>query len=399
MTHSEQALGLVLVCDLHGTVIKVIRDELELSEGPVLGQLLVRLVDRESIEKTLNFLLTLKTQGACFDWEINLRVRDKIMPIHFGGVAIDGQLLIIGSRTRNGVLELYEDFLRIHNEQVNALRTSTKDRITSALVHGERDSGLYDELSRLNNELVNLQRELAKKNLEFVQLNELKNQFLGMAAHDLRTPLGHVMSFSEFLLDELAKVLTEEQLEFLTTIHSSSEFMLALVNDLLDISRIESGRLELDLQPTDLTALIAHNTLLNAVLAAKKAIKIRFLPGGDLPSVMVDPERIEQVLSNLIGNAIKFSSPGGAIEVQLEQDGDRQVISVKDEGGGMSEEECAGLFSALGHRGKRGTGGEKSTGIGLAIVKRIITEHKGDIRVESRPGKGTTFHISLPMGT
>jgi two-component system, OmpR family, sensor kinase len=399
MTNSEQAVGLVLVCDTQGTVVKVIRDELNLTEGPVLGQLLVRLVDRESVEKTLNFLLNLKTRGACFDWEINLRVQDKLTPIHFGGVALDGQLLIIGSRTRNGVLELYEDFLRIHNEQVNALRTSTKDQISLALAGGERDGGLYDELSRLNNELVNLQRELAKKNLELAQLNELKNQFLGMAAHDLRSPLGHVMSFSEFLLEDLADTLTEEQLEFLTIIRSSSEFMLALVNDLLDISRIESGKLELDLQPTDLTALIKHNVALNSVLAGKKEILIRLLPGGELPPIMADQERIEQVLNNLISNAIKFSSPGGVIEIRLDRDGDREHISVKDQGMGMSDEECARLFSSLGGRGKRGTGGEKSTGIGLAIVKRIITEHKGDIRVESELGKGTTFRIALPMGT
>ena len=399
MTDSEHAAGLVLVCDLEGTVIKVIRDELRVTESPLLGQLLIRLVDRDSVEKTLNFLLTLKTRGACFDWEINLRLQDKPTPLHFGGVALDGQLLIIGSKTRNGVFQLYEDFLQIHNEQANALRTSAKAQATLALVQGERDNVLFDELSRLNNELVNLQRELAKKNAELAQLNALKDQFLGMAAHDLRAPLGHIMSFSEFLLEDLATIIDESQLEFITIIRSSSEFMLALVNDLLDISRIESGKLELDLQPTHLAALIERNAALNAVLANKKKIGIRFRQGQALPEVMVDAERIEQVLNNLLSNAIKFSSPESVIEISLEQDGGRAIISVRDEGTGMTADECAGLFSPLGRRGKPGTGGEKSTGLGLAIVRKIVTEHKGEIRVESAPGHGTTFRVSLPIPT
>jgi len=399
MTDSEHAAGLILVCDLQGTVIKVIRDELKVTESPLLGQLLIRLVDRDSVEKTLNFLLNLKTGGACFDWEINLRIHDKPTPLHFGGVALDGQLLIIGSKTRNGVFQLYEDFLQIHNEQANALRTSAKAQATLALVQGERDNVLFDELSRLNNELVNLQRELAKKNAELAQLNALKDQFLGMAAHDLRAPLGHIMSFSEFLLEDLATIIDESQLEFITIIRSSSEFMLALVNDLLDISRIESGKLELDLQPTHLAALIERNAALNAVLANKKKIGIRFRQGQALPEVMVDAERIEQVLNNLLSNAIKFSSPESVIEISLEQDGGRAIISVRDEGTGMTADECAGLFSPLGRRGKPGTGGEKSTGLGLAIVRKIVTEHKGEIRVESAPGHGTTFRVSLPIPT
>ena len=399
MTDSEHAAGLILVCDLQGTVIKVIRDELKVTESPLLGQLLIRLVDRDSVEKTLNFLLNLKTGGACFDWEINLRIHDKPTPLHFGGVALDGQLLIIGSKTRNGVFQLYEDFLQIHNEQANALRTSAKAQATLALVQGERDNVLFDELSRLNNELVNLQRELAKKNAELAQLNALKDQFLGMAAHDLRAPLGHIMSFSEFLLEDLATIIDESQLEFITIIHSSSEFMLALVNDLLDIARIESGKLELDLQPTHLAALIERNAALNAVLANKKKIGIRFRQGQDLPEVMVDAERIEQVLNNLLSNAIKFSSPESVIEISLEQDGGRAIISVRDEGTGMTADECTGLFSPLGRRGKPGTGGEKSTGLGLAIVRKIVTEHKGEIRVESAPSHGTTFRVSLPIPT
>jgi signal transduction histidine kinase len=356
-------------------------------------------VDRDSVEKTLNFLLNLKTGGACFDWEINLRIHDKPTPLHFGGVALDGQLLIIGSKTRNGVFQLYEDFLQIHNEQANALRTSAEAQATLALVQGERDNVLFDELSRLNNELVNLQRELSKKNAELAQLNALKDQFLGMAAHDLRAPLGHIMSFSEFLLEDLATIIDESQLEFITIIRSSSEFMLALVNDLLDISRIESGKLELDLQPTHLAALIERNAALNAVLANKKKIGIRFRQGQALPEVMVDAERIEQVLNNLLSNAIKFSSPESVIEISLEQDGGRAIMSVRDEGTGMTADECARLFSPLGRRGKPGTGGEKSTGLGLAIVRKIVTEHKGEIRVESEPGHGTSFRVSLPIPT
>ncbi|HYG62199.1 MAG TPA: HAMP domain-containing sensor histidine kinase, partial [Thermoanaerobaculia bacterium] len=264
----------------------------------------------------------------------------------------------------------------------------------------ERESRLFEDLSRLNNDLATMQREVAKKNVELARLNDQKNQFLGMAAHDLRNPLEVILTYSEFLLDEGA-CLPPEQRELVRTIHGSSAFMLALVNDLLDISKIEAGRLELDLSRVDLGELTARNVALNQVLAAKKGTEIVFRQEGELPRMLLDTAKIEQVLNNLIGNAVKFSPPGSTVEVRLAHEGDGgAVLSIADQGEGLpihEADQMEKLFRPFERTRVRSTGGEKSTGLGLAIVKRIVTGHQGEIRVESEAGKGTTFHVLLPV--
>jgi signal transduction histidine kinase len=264
----------------------------------------------------------------------------------------------------------------------------------------ERESRLFEDLSRLNNDLATAQRELTKKNLELARLNDQKNQFVGMAAHDLRNPLEVILTYSEFLLDEGA-CLPPEHLELVRTIHGSSAFMLALVNDLLDISKIEAGRLELDLLRVDLGELTARNVALNQVLAAKKGTEIVFRQEGEISRILVDAAKIEQVLNNLIGNAVKFSPPGSTVEVRLAPDGDEWVVlSVTDQGEGIplhEVDQMEKLFSPFERTRVRSTGGEKSTGLGLAIVKSIVAGHQGEIRVESEPGQGTTFHVLLPV--
>jgi signal transduction histidine kinase len=280
---------------------------------------------------------------------------------------------------------------------MNALREAIKEQQAQSLLQMERDSALYDELSRLNNELANMQRELAKKNAELEQLNQEKNRFLGMAAHDLRTPLGIVLTYSEFLADEVGQELAEEQQEFLTVIRQSSEFMLKLVDDLLDISNIEAGRLSLDLQPADLAALVERSVALNNVLSAKKSVIISFESAGDLPKVVLDAAKFEQVLNNLLSNAVKFSPPGAHVRVRLARRGDEVVLSVADQGPGIPAAELDRLFKPFVRGKARGTAGEKSTGLGLTIARRVVEGHGGRIWAESEEGRGSTFYVALPL--
>jgi CheY-like chemotaxis protein/two-component sensor histidine kinase len=255
------------------------------------------------------------------------------------------------------------------------------------------------ELETANNDLVTMQHELEKRNGELQKLNDLKNQFLGMAAHDLRTPLGAICSYSGFLLDEATKSLSPEQIEFLATIKGTSEFLLGMVNDLLDISKIEAGKLELDLKPTDLVSLIEHNVLLQRPLAENKQIGLEFHYDHALPEIMLDQSKIGQVLDNLISNAIKFSHPRSAIEVRAAVVGDRAQVSVKDEGQGIPPEELGRLFKPFKKTSVKSTAGEKSTGLGLAIVRKMVKGHHGEVWVESEIGKGSTFYFSLPLSS
>jgi signal transduction histidine kinase len=258
---------------------------------------------------------------------------------------------------------------------------------------------LRKNLLSANNELSNLGRELQKKNAELVKLNDLKNQFLGMAAHDLRNPIGVILTYSDFLLEETAEALSKEHREFLTTIRRSSDFMLSMLNDLLDITKIESGRLDLDLEPADLVTLIEHNVTLNRVLAVKKSIHIRFQHDEDLPPTPLDRGKIDQVLNNLISNAVKFSATGTTVVVRAVRSDGQVTVSVKDEGPGIPEAERQKLFQPFSRTSVQSTGGEKSTGLGLAIVKKIILGHRGLIWVESGIGTGSTFYFTLPLAS
>ena len=242
-----------------------------------------------------------------------------------------------------------------------------------------------------------MHRELAKKNVELARLNEEKNRFLGIVAHDLRNPLGVILLYSQLLIEELAPVLTDEQQEILSTINSSVEFMQHLIDDLLDIAKIESGKLELHRQPTDLVAFVQHNLVLNRVFASRKHIDLTFASDDDVPLLLLDRAKIDQVLNNLLSNAMKFSHPYTTVEVRVACVEGRVVMSIKDHGQGIPADELDKLFQPFQRTRVASTAGESSTGLGLMIVHKIVTGHDGSIHVESEVGTGTIFYVSFPL--
>ena len=383
----SQSEGFALLCDAHGNVASVLNDTLGLGAVIQPGMPFARLAARGGLAKALSFLTEINAQGAAYDWEINIAAGERVKTLHFTGSKVNETLLIVGAENGKFALKLFEEMMQMSNEQTNSLRAAIKKQ--SRL---ERDDSQYDEISRLNNELVSMQRELAKKNAQLEHLNKEKNHFLGMAAHDLRNPLYAILLHSEFLLNEGQ---SQENHEFLEVIRDSSQFMARLIDDLLDVTKIESGQLQLDYVPLDLPRLVEHNVARNQILAAKKQVKIS-LNATPLPTVVADSPKIEQVLNNLLGNAVKFSEPGSQIEVRLVRDAENFQLSIKDEGPGMSTEEQAKLFKPF-QRGRAGTQGEKSTGLGLVIVKRIVEGHGGKLWLESQVGAGTTFFVSIPL--
>jgi signal transduction histidine kinase len=306
-------------------------------------------------------------------------------------------MLIFGANAIGEALKLCEDLGLINGEQMSDLRSVAREQARLAYENEEKGHAIYHEIARLNNELINMQRELAKKNFQLEALNEQKNQFLGMAVHDLRGPLSNIIMYSQFLLDEVSEILDEESREFLSIIHSSSDFMLQMVDDLLDVAKIESGNLRLQLKAVDLREIVERNISLNRAIAAKKQIELCYYCDTDIPKLMVDENKIEQVLNNLTGNAIKFSYPDSKVEILLTRESKDAVISVKDEGKGIAPEEYGTIFEPFAHSSIRGIDGEKSSGLGLAISCRIIEGHNGKIWFESEVGIGSTFYFSLPI--
>jgi PAS domain S-box-containing protein len=242
------------------------------------------------------------------------------------------------------------------------------------------------------------QTQLEQKNVELTQLNELKNQSLDMVDHDLRNPLSLVSTASAFLLDDTNRLLPEaKRTDFLRRINSSSGFMLKLIDDLLDVAKIETGRLDLELADGDLCGLIEENLTTNRILAEKKSIRLEFAPESGLPLFRFDRGKVEQVLNNLISNAVKFSESGTVVTLGASRVDGTVVVSVRDHGQGIPAEELDKLFKPFSKTSVRGTAGEKSTGLGLAICRKIVEGHHGRIWAESEPGIGSSFSFSLPV--
>ncbi|WP_395008002.1 ATP-binding protein [Undibacterium sp.] len=254
-----------------------------------------------------------------------------------------------------------------------------------------------ESLLQTNKELTQLQLELKETNQNLSALNEQKNHFLGMAAHDLRNPLGVILAYSKFLHLSAEKKLSERENSFILAIERSSQFMLNLVEDLLDISSIESGKVLLKIDRHDLVILVKQHIQLNQVFAEKKDISITLLCPNTPIFCHCDGEKIQQVINNLLSNAIKYSNSHSSVRVDLAVKEESVILSVADEGQGIPVEEQANLFKDFVRTSVKPTAGEKSTGLGLAIVRRIIEGHGGKIWVESTFGEGSCFYVQLPL--
>jgi signal transduction histidine kinase len=242
------------------------------------------------------------------------------------------------------------------------------------------------------------QQQLLQANTALLETNQKLNQFVGMASHDLRNPLGVVLGFAKLLQrDEQSNPPTEQQRRALASIQSSAEFMLRLVNNLLDVSKIEAGELHLEKHSVDLSRLVRDNVSLNRFIAEDKQIEIELLLGDDIPPMCLDPDKIEQVLNNLISNAIKFSQPRTTVTVFLDRTGDEVRLTVADEGPGIPADEQDKLFKPFGRTSVRTTKGEKSTGLGLVISKQVVDGHGGRILIDSKVGRGTSLSVYLPI--
>jgi signal transduction histidine kinase len=399
MSHHSTGKGFVVICDASDIVEQIVQNDYELARELSVGAPITGIFDEASLEKVLLFFSETRSRGSAFDWELVVPLQTGPMTLHCAGTLLEGKLLLVGASSRDSAIEVIEEMLKINNEQTNHLRILMKELQKASSHMKQRDQSIYDELTHLNNELSAMQRELMKKNHELAQLNQQKNYFLGMAAHDLRSPLGTIVSYSEFLLDQDRAHTSEDDRELVGVIRKSSEFMLGLINDLLDISKIESGNLNLNVSPLNLAELISQGIDLNQVLAEKKGIRLQESHAGQLPEIVVwDRYKIEQVLNNLLGNAIKFSHPDSTVMIRLSADENKVVMQFEDRGDGMPDDILDQLFIPFSKASRVGTKGEKGTGLGLAIVRRILEGHGGEIRAENMAEGGTRFIVSLPIG-
>ncbi|MCP4751402.1 MAG: hybrid sensor histidine kinase/response regulator [Proteobacteria bacterium] len=229
-----------------------------------------------------------------------------------------------------------------------------------------------------------------------VALNGEKNKFLGIVAHDLRNPLSGILGFSDILRDDIDDMAPEKKVKCLDIIEVAAQGMLTMVNDLLDYSAIEAGRLDLDLELQSVNTLLDQRISIASLAATQKRITIRTEYNG-IRTTRFDANRISQVIDNLLLNAIKFSPFDSEIVVCLNGGETSIEVSVRDQGPGIELSEQEKLFGDFSKLSNKPTAGEKSTGLGLAIAKKVVLAHGGNIQVRSETDKGATFVFSLPV--
>jgi signal transduction histidine kinase len=226
-------------------------------------------------------------------------------------------------------------------------------------------------------------------------VDRMKSEFISVASHELRTPMTSIKGSVDLILSGFAGDMSPEMQELLEIAQKSCDRLVRLVNDILDLSKIEAGQLKLNLVRLDLTEVAVRSICSVKPLADKTEVRLRVDRPSPLPSVEADPDRIEQVITNLLSNAVKFSPPKGEVVVELSSDAYWVRCSVCDQGVGIAEKDLPrifGKFQQLTEGRRRG-----GTGLGLAITRGLIDEHRGSIWVESRVGEGSRFIFRLPV--
>jgi PAS domain S-box-containing protein len=239
--------------------------------------------------------------------------------------------------------------------------------------------------------------ELELRNREVERANQLKSEFLASMSHELRTPLHTVIGFAELLGEEIEGPLNEKQKRFIGHIHKDSMHLLELINDVLDLSKIEAGSLRIRREPLDIEAGVEEAISSIRPGAAAKSIMIETAVSVATP-VLADPLRFKQILYNLLSNALKFTPEGGRIRIEGRRSGGFVEISVADTGIGIPREKHGDIFDKFYQLGATTKGVREGTGLGLAITRALVEEHGGRIWVTSEPGKGSRFSFTIAAG-
>jgi signal transduction histidine kinase len=283
-----------------------------------------------------------------------------------------------------------DQVVRHFAEVLEVLAFSGHKGLMTARLHIEAVQESYRELQAKN-------RALEESHTRLRELDRLKSNFIGTMSHELRTPLTSVIGYSEMMLEGLGGPLTKEQREYLGIIMEKGENLLQLITSILDITKIEAGRVRLVLSDIEVAQFVAECAATVLPQARKKSVSLAADVGGDLPRIVADREKLRQSILNLLSNALKFTPAGGTVRVGAQAvAGERVAIWVQDTGIGIPEEHLARIFDVFYQVDGSNTREFGGAGLGLAIVKSFVEAHGGEVQVRSAPGQGATFTLVLP---
>ena len=265
---------------------------------------------------------------------------------------------------------------------------------------GDEIEALASEFNQMAEQLeahtTGLELKVSQKTAQLERANRHKSEFLANMSHELRTPLNAIIGFSEALNEQYFGELNPKQREYVRDINGSGQHLLSLINDILDLSKIEAGRMDLDLTRFNLPAAIDNALVLVRERAHQQGLRLSARVAPELDEVVADERKFKQILINLLTNAVKFSHPNGWVEVVAERDKTATVITVRDSGIGIAPADQDAIFEEFHQLKATGSAKAEGTGLGLSLVKRLVELHGGQISLKSALGEGAAFSFSLP---
>lgn len=294
------------------------------------------------------------------------------------------------------------------------------DRLAGQLGVALHNLKLFEEMKLLSDQLRIRGEEINTKNRQLEEADRLKSEFLANMSHELRTPLNSIIGFSEVLLDGLRGELTPGQKQYVEQVLDSGRHLLSLINDILDLSKVEAGRMELDLEPLEITSVLRDSLSIVLEKAGARSVDLRCEPALDLGTLQADARKVKQILFNLLSNAVKFTPEGGTVRLLAQRVEEKQAarelpngmrselpkqgaaefleIEVTDTGIGIPAEDLPRLFQPFSQLESGISRTHEGTGLGLAMVRKLAELHGGGVGVQSEEGKGSSFLVWLPYG-
>ena len=380
----------VIAADLNFTIEDILTSKS--FETLAINKNLSFLIDPLFFNSYLEFINDLEEHKKAYKSTVNILYdKNSSIPLTLFGI-IDEENVYIAAFPDKDINQISTFMQSCNNSRITKLSEFISD-----VLHNEPEENYYfEELSRINNELINTKRELSRKNRELkIMINE-KNQLMGIVSHDLKSPLMSIYSIAEYY-SRKSSYKDEVIKKVFNTFYSTLKQSLNLMQEVLDFSASKHGDEGLHKELTDIISLIKDTIRLNKVLAVKKHIRVSFRYKKAIPCVPLDRNKMSRVITNLIQNAVAYSKPNSRICVKVWPVKDLINISFRDQGEGIAGEDLQHIFKPY-YRAKRiNHSREQGTGLGLSIVKNIIELHNGSISVQSRLGKGTLFKIKIPL--